>query len=370
MNSILHERNKPSRSQLPTAAERRIKVVSIDMGIRNISVCQFLWDVKADRRLHFPSTVTRELSASSLDPAVILQQERIDASLDAAPSVLSLLAADPGFSVPRLVSWDHLDVDSTYNELEELDWEPFSPAHISFLASKLVHDKILATNTKPQPSKKESLVVLIERQRFRSGGRSTVLEWTLRVNMLEMALYSHLSGVAGAHVYSMSSKRVMAYWKSQFPESSPPAKTKKTKSKDGEEVAKKAASTYKDTKQWKVNAAARVIEDAARVGEGKESADSASYCIPEIGLEAADTAGVAQRMNQVLRGSTDHAHLQAVFSSDDKPPGFHLESADKGSGKRAKKVKADDLADSFLQGLAWFGYQKSLDTVSRMSLEK
>lgn len=59
--------------------------------------------------------------------------------------------------------------------------DPFAPPHMAKAALALVTRRFLPL----QPTH-----VLIERQRFRSAGQSAVQEWTVRVNMLEAMLYA------------------------------------------------------------------------------------------------------------------------------------------------------------------------------------
>lgn len=61
--------------------------------------------------------------------------------------------------------------------------------------------------------------ILIERQRFRSGGASTILEWTIRVNMLESMLWACLgtlrasnSDIASLDVQAVDPARVAHFW--------------------------------------------------------------------------------------------------------------------------------------------------------------
>lgn len=88
-------------------------------------------------------------------------------------------------SKPTVHAWTRVDLRSlsplpvAQNPLPSQD--DFSPASLSSLALKLVQTHLLPLN----PTH-----VLIERQRFRSGGGSAVLEWTVRVNSLESMLYA------------------------------------------------------------------------------------------------------------------------------------------------------------------------------------
>jgi cruciform cutting endonuclease 1 len=92
----------------------------------------------------------------------------------------------------------------------------FSPAALSAVAVRLVRDELLPH----RPA-----AVLVERQRWRSGGRAAVAEWTLRVNALEAMLWAVFRALgpspqacvdgqrrAGPELHAVSPARVAAFW--------------------------------------------------------------------------------------------------------------------------------------------------------------
>lgn len=103
-----------------------------------------------------------------------------------------LLQVGQGEVVPKLVAWERLslvdDDDKPEAEAEEHSTDapsspsscPYSPPVMAAVAARLVRDRLLPL----APSH-----ILIERQRFRSGGAAAVLEWTVRVNSLEAMLH-------------------------------------------------------------------------------------------------------------------------------------------------------------------------------------
>jgi cruciform cutting endonuclease 1 len=139
------------------------RVLSIDMGIRNLAYCV------ADVRV--PKGKNKDWSLDVLD------WKRVN-----------VLA----------------DKESNGSGEDDSDSDAYSPARLSPAAVSLVKDTFLPT--KPD-------IIAIERQRFRSGGGKGVLEWTLRVNMLEGMLWSAFNSIPSNSVLvGISPARVARFW--------------------------------------------------------------------------------------------------------------------------------------------------------------
>ncbi|CAK7224948.1 hypothetical protein SBRCBS47491_005727 [Sporothrix bragantina] len=93
--------------------------------------------------------------------------------------------------VPELLAWERLSLIGGEKgaarkeaEFAKLPASAFSPPAMAAVAARLIRDRLLPL---------EPTHVLIERQRFRSGGGAAVLEWTVRVNSLEAMLHGILA---------------------------------------------------------------------------------------------------------------------------------------------------------------------------------
>ncbi|KAI9867231.1 MAG: hypothetical protein M1813_009509 [Trichoglossum hirsutum] len=121
-----------------------MRVLSIDMGIRNLAYCIF--DVP-------PSPPLREIHANSS-------------------------------TTPSLIAWKRLAISpKPHASWAESTRETFEPHTFASLAYLLLAHTLLSFGP---------TLVLIERQRYRSAGSSAVQEWTVRVNMFEGMLYAVL----------------------------------------------------------------------------------------------------------------------------------------------------------------------------------
>lgn len=125
-----------TRPAEPAEAPSR-RILSLDMGVRNLAYCLL--------RLDAPPSGSRSGGG----------------------------AAPP----PTLVAWERLSLIGGSGS----DAAAFSPPAMASVAARLVQDRLLPL----EPTR-----VLIERQRFRSGGAAAVLEWTVRVNSLETMLHA------------------------------------------------------------------------------------------------------------------------------------------------------------------------------------
>ncbi|MCJ1336820.1 hypothetical protein MMC09_002098 [Bachmanniomyces sp. S44760] len=154
-------------------SDGRGRLISIDMGIRNLAYCRI-------------AVLPRRACRTSAN------------------------------SIPFVEDWQRIAVSEqvkvvTSNESGLLanTKESFDPALYSEHAYELVTTLL---TPKPQPSH-----ILIERQRFRSMGGSAVQEWTLRVNMFESMLYAVLEtfrqqGLWKGRVWPIAPSKVNKYW--------------------------------------------------------------------------------------------------------------------------------------------------------------
>lgn len=163
------------------------------MGIRNLAFC--------DAEVVYPDVrSTRELD---LDATMkVLRWKKIDLVSD---------TQDHGMQPSSS------NVDSLEDAEDEVN--QYSPSVLSKTAYRLITEEVLSVNPD---------IILIEKQRWRSGGGSAVQQWTVRVNTLEAMLWAILETLrttsghtkkGGAQrdyrVYAVDPKRVGQYWLSR-----------------------------------------------------------------------------------------------------------------------------------------------------------
>lgn len=214
-------------SALPRTQTTRI--LSIDMGIRNLAYCL----------------------------------------LEVPPKKSSI-------SKPDLTAWQRLAVSSAPKKSVDEDGtedkvvtkEAFDPATLSKIAYTLLRDRLLKQN----PTH-----VLIERQRFRSMGSKHILEWTIRVNMFESILYATLhtlkaEGVWGGEVVPIIPGKVGPFWIEEDMDSSDPVTKNEGQDKPKERKGKirKTASAKLKNKGAKIDLVRSWLENGDMVGIGNE----------------------------------------------------------------------------------------------------
>lgn len=156
------------------AAPKQPRILSIDMGIRNLAYC----------------------------------------ILDVPPQLLSPRTKPSADGhLPRIESWHRIAVSSPPTTIDPevakiAVKESFSPSTLSNAAYNLLRHTLLPHN----PTH-----ILIERQRFRSMGSKHILEWTVRVNMFESIIYAILctlrqEGLWGGEVVGVLPGKVGPYW--------------------------------------------------------------------------------------------------------------------------------------------------------------
>jgi cruciform cutting endonuclease 1 len=113
--------------------------------------------------------------------------------------VLDVPAKFDSKKLPTIQAWQRLAVSSPPSSTSEPSLvaakESFSPATLSATAYELMRNRLLLL--KPTH-------ILIERQRFRSMGSKHILEWTVRVNMFESILYGVLCTLKGEGIWDGS----------------------------------------------------------------------------------------------------------------------------------------------------------------------
>lgn len=208
--------------------------------------------------------------------------------------------------------------------------DAFSPAAMSVTAVHLVRQTLLPLN----PTH-----VLIERQRFRTGGAAPVQEWTLRVNTLEAMMHATFRtlkecGFWDGEVVSVAPSRVGPFWLDGNSSSS--GTKSKSKQKEGKE------------------------ETAEGEGKSKKRGQTAKLNMKK---EKIDILGNwLEKGNIVLpQNERVQAMLQTFSQHRRRKPGMRRLVARNGGEEDEEEVikKIDDLADSLLQGVAWIKWEEN-----------
>lgn len=236
-------------------------IISIDMGIRNLAYCRLILPVDSDS------------------------------------------------TIPKITEWTRVAISrASIDSLGTKQKEPFDPATYSQHAYALI-TSFLSYDPPTQ--------ILIERQRFRSMGGSSVQEWTLRVNMFEAMLYAVIKtfsaqGLWNGTVYPVAPAMVSKFW---LGDANPAlAKTRKG--------AKTKAQKVELVERW--------------LREGKRKL--------ELG---ASTKKMGQRYLEKRSGR------RKPITKPRQVLGTH------GYSEEAEIGKLDDLADCLLQGMAWIKWEEN-----------
>ena len=200
------------------------------------------------------------------------------------------LQGPPSSSVPvKITSWERLTVCEKPDPSSPPDSESFEPIDLAAKAYALIKQSL---------EKHNPHTILIERQRYRSGGGAPILEWTLRVNMLEAMFHAVLHTLSRQRihpdfvVHSVSPRRVTQFWLADIEEK----------------------LNSRETKLAKIEVARDMI--------------------------------AGKRMS-----------IEFLEESNEVAKGFDARLGGSSGGK-----KVDDLADSLLQGLAWLKWDTNRTT--------
>lgn len=185
----------------------RCRILSIDMGVKNLAFCL----LEVDRKVLNHEDADRERASHHSVSFQLSEWNRLDVTERlAAKNTTTPSPVDHALTT----ALEKETIDST-NATPDEPVNLYTPSSLSKvavdLASEFVHY---------QPD-----YILIERQRFRSGGAPAIQEWTVRVNMLESMLWASLETmrlldkrVATAQnrcfpqVLEMSPQRIGMFW--------------------------------------------------------------------------------------------------------------------------------------------------------------
>ncbi|KAI1136543.1 Ydc2-catalyt-domain-containing protein [Hypoxylon sp. FL0543] len=207
------------------------------------------------------------------------------------------------------------------------DPDRFAPASLAIAADRLVRRDLLPL--KPTH-------VLIERQRWRSGGAAAVQEWTLRVNTLEAMLHAALRtlrelGHWEGEIISVAPDRVTRFWPPPPLSTGSEEDTPKTKgsrsSKGAVGNARKGAKSQQNSKKHKIGVLTGWLAEEGR-----------SKIILPANPGAEDA--IRQYRRKLVRTRRSSA-------------------ADENLAGDAGPRKLDDLTDSLLQGAAWLKWEEN-----------
>jgi cruciform cutting endonuclease 1 len=182
-------------SQKKQMSDRKLRIVSIDMGIKNLAYCDASVDYAYGNLMEPKIDIIRWNKVNLVDATRDLHWERPD------PSLVEEEAAE-----------------ETEKTEEEVD--PYSLSVLSKTAYRFVRDTILSA---------EPDIILIERQRWRSSSSTAIQQWTVRVNTVEAMLWAALetilserqtqspskkgfTGKRHYQVFAVDPKRVGQYW--------------------------------------------------------------------------------------------------------------------------------------------------------------
>lgn len=369
-------------------------ILSIDMGVQNLAFAHLrvprsgVAGIGIDAANPRPPELTAwhklaisEISSLNLIPGdntSIIKPESAEAipeSGDATESSQAILPIETGKDMPVKVK-----IAKSKSTKEK---DSFSPDLYAANAYTLISSLIAAY----RPTH-----VLIERQRFRSGGGSAVLEWTLRVGLLEGMLYAVLhtlrqergGDVADLVVRGVEPRRVVRYWLEGGTERSVPGKGDVGEKFEAEEKVKEKKPNAREVKKAKIDLVGRWLS-AAMQKQNTNACPDTDGSLEKLEL------GIAAENKIVLADKAECPTLHGVAGAYMRKWQGQTQTLKKGKGKGSRALKSgslppltvsphseigdevaaidpgklDDLADCLLQGVTWVEWQIMRERIAR-----
>ena len=304
------------RPRLPHANSR---ILSVDMGVKNLAFC--LLDVRQTG-----------WNSGKSSPLCLSKWKRLDLSNRLMSGSASGVAAK---SPSTTSEGDDPIVEDASSVAPQADM--YSPPQLSKVAYTLASEFV---SHKPD-------VILIERQRFRSGGAPAIQEWTVRVNMLESMLWAcfetmrhergSASGTSFPDVVPMGPRTIGSYWLAQAADA---------------DIAPADVSYHLGGARLEESTAAPSETKRSSLEKKDKIALVRSWLRPESKATAFDAA--LDPVVSLFRPSVK----SSVSKLPRKRKGKTVESdissnADDAVERVAKSGKLDDLADCLVQGVTF-----------------
>lgn len=337
---------------------KELSVLSIDMGIQNLAFAHLI--VRASETL----SETKNANRRNKGLVTLNAWHRIGVQELGAASPASHDNADTEGKLQSLLppSAFRTFASTTKKQpledfsIEELPTKEGAAANKNFEPDTLSHNAFVLLSSLLQVYKPTH--ILIERQRFRSGGQSAVLEWSLRVGvfegmlhavlctMRELARFNHSKSheiglVDGLQVYPISPARVMQFWdesKSSIDENGSGEKAK--------------SQNQRSVKKLKMDVVGHILSASTTLDPGKRSLSCWDVA---INTSDKDEHNVSDVVDAYLRRWNPQV-LQTISSSATSSRTGTKSKSDI-NNKAYKIDKMDDLADCLLQGLTWLEWQ-------------
>ncbi|KAH9818183.1 Cruciform cutting endonuclease 1 like protein [Teratosphaeria destructans] len=289
------------------------RVLSVDMGIRNLAYC--VLDVPED------------YSSTDRTPLTVSTWRKRDLTTTATSSETSIAETQEDARTPSRRRTPRAPIAKV------VDPTLFTPSVLSKTAHAITMD-LLALNPDS---------ILIERQRFRSGGASAIQEWTVRVNMLESMLWACLQTQKSHHeqgdarpfpsVHEVNPARVAQFW---------------TSASEVSLIADEHTFRASAQPPGQAVAGADVKESRRKVQKKDKIAIARRWLAGEDSAVRLEFEGQAAEVAQVF-GRRGRVRLR-----------------EEGFGAGMEVGKLDDLADCLLQGVAWMRWEENAGRLRRI----
>ena len=299
--------------QRPRLSRHGSRIVSVDMGIRNLAYCV----------LDTPGL------DSPKDKIYVQEWKRLDV-------LRRMISRSPSSSENNSTGSAALD------EQRDTPKADFSPSVMAAAAVDITRDLL-----SHQPT-----TILIERQRFRSGGGSAIQEWTVRVNMLESMLWACLETTRRSRSidanqsfpasYEVSPARVAAFWTA------------------GQDDLLRPSPGLLRGEESGMPEPQKRVRGVKKSGKSDKIAVVRSWLAGEGGV-ALDFSADAQMKADAFMSTSRLKKRRKIDSNDADGDGTpeHV---------RPSLSKRDDLADCMLQGVAWYRWEQNCREIAAILL--